>query len=131
MKKEKGMGYYEKHCKYYGKTIKMYFEEGFGYRRISKLIPVAATTIKYWCITFAEANGKKMRSKIYKTHKLAQSTPKLPVIPNDIKSLQAEVARLQKELKDEKLRADAYDIMIDIAESKFNIPIRKKAGAKR
>ncbi|MBK5202059.1 MAG: hypothetical protein JJE21_11105, partial [Spirochaetaceae bacterium] len=49
-----------------------------------------------------------------------------PGIPDDIKALQAEVARLQKELKDEKLRADAYDIMIDIAESKFNIPIRKK-----
>jgi len=45
--------------------------------------------------------------------------------------LQAEVTRLHKELKDEKLRADAYDIMIDIAESKFNISIRKKAGARR
>ena len=115
MKNEKGMEHYEKHRKYYGKATKMYFEKGFSYRHISKLIPVAATTIKYWCITFAEANGKKMRSKIYKTHKSDQSTPKLTGISDDIKSLQAEVARLQKELKDEKLRADAYDIMIDIA----------------
>jgi len=72
-----------------------------------------------------------MRSKIYKTHKSELRTPKLTGIPDDIKSLQSEVAMLQKELKDEKLRADVYDIMIDIAESKFNIPIRKKAGAKR
>jgi len=59
MKNKKGMGYLEKHCKYYWKTTKMYFEEGLSYRCINKLIPVAATTVKYWCITFAEANGKK------------------------------------------------------------------------
>jgi len=59
MKNEKGMGHYEKHRKYYGKVSKMYFEEGFSYRHISKLILVVATTVKYGGITFEEANGKK------------------------------------------------------------------------
>ena len=36
-----------------------------------------------------------------------------------------------KELRKERLRADAYDTMIDIAEDMFKVPIRKKAGAKR
>ena len=50
---------------------------------------------------------------------------------SDIKALQREVIRLQAQLKEESLRADAYDEMINVAESKFNISIRKKVGAKR
>jgi hypothetical protein len=45
MKEEKAIGYYEKHRRYYAKATKLYFEKGLGYRRISKLIPVAVTTI--------------------------------------------------------------------------------------
>jgi transposase-like protein len=131
MKNGKEMGYREKHRRYYAKVTKLYFEDGLGYLRISKLIPVAATTVKNWCITFAEENGIKMEKKVHKVQKPILKTPESTGTPNDIKALQAEVARLQKELKREKLRADAYDMMIDIAESKFNIPIRKKAGAKR
>lgn len=131
MKNEKEMGYREKHRRYYAKVTKLYFEDGLGYLRISKLIPVAATTVKNWCITFAKENGIKMKKKAHKVQKPVLKTPESTGTPNDIKALQAEVAKLQKELKREKLRADAYDMMIDIAESKFNIPIRKKAGAKR
>ncbi|MDR1583524.1 MAG: hypothetical protein LBS55_09775 [Prevotellaceae bacterium] len=49
----------------------------------------------------------------------------------DIQSLQSEVFRLQAQLREERLRADAFDEMINVAESKFNISIRKKVGAKR
>jgi len=49
----------------------------------------------------------------------------------DNRALQEKVASLERQLKKEKLRADAYDTMIDIAEKKFSIPIRKKAGAKQ
>lgn len=52
-------------------------------------------------------------------------------LPEDVKELQAEVARLKKELRHEKMRADAYDMMIDLAEDAFKIPIRKKSGAER
>jgi len=38
---------------------------------------------------------------------------------------------LQAQVKQASLRADAYDEMINVAESKFNIAIRKKAGAKQ
>lgn len=137
MKEEKKLSYHEKHRRYYAKSTKLYFEKGLGYRRISKLIPVAATTIKRWCIIFAEENGitmeKKANANANAKQKLNNKTPDSATItiPDDIKALQAEVARLQKELKHEKLRADAYDTMIDIAETKFNIPIRKKSGAKR
>ncbi|MGB4576860.1 MAG: hypothetical protein WBI06_08180 [Paludibacter sp.] len=72
-----------------------------------------------------------MEKKVQKEKKPNPEVPESTGVPNDIAALQAEVAKLQKELKHEKLRADAYDTMIDIAESKFNIPIRKKAGAKQ
>jgi len=38
---------------------------------------------------------------------------------------------LKKELRREKLRADLNDEIINVAERKFNIQIREKAGAKR
>ena len=52
-------------------------------------------------------------------------------LPEDVKALQEEVLRLKKELKQEKMRADAYDMMIDLAEDAFKIPIRKKSGAEQ
>ncbi|MDD5498783.1 MAG: hypothetical protein PHI10_04805 [Dehalococcoidales bacterium] len=72
-----------------------------------------------------------MDKKVHTVQKPDRNVPDSTDIPSEIKALQAEVAKLQKELKHEQLRADAYDTMIDIAESQFNIPIRKKAGAKR
>lgn len=128
---EEKMGYLEKHSRYYGKAPKLYFKDGLGYRRISKLIPVAATTVKRWCVTFAEENGIQMEKSVKKVQESTREIHNTTGIPDDLKALQAEVSKLQKELKEEKLRADAYDMMIDIAESKFNIAIRKKAGAKR
>lgn len=131
MRNEEEMGYHEKHRRYYGKATKLYFKDGLGYRRISKLIPVAATTVKRWCVTFAEENGIQMEKKVKEVQQPRVETHKTTGMPTDVKALQAEVTKLQEELKQEKLRADAYDMMIDIAESKFNIAIRKKAGAKR
>lgn len=38
--------------------------------------------------------------------------------------------KVQKEVELEKLRAKAFDKMIDLAEERLNIPIRKKSGTK-
>lgn len=48
-----------------------------------------------------------------------------------IRELKAALKKAQKEAELEKLRAKAYDKMIDIAEETFNIPIRKKSGTKQ
>lgn len=45
--------------------------------------------------------------------------------------LQAQLTQARKEAELEKLRAKAYDTMINVAEETFNIPIRKKSGTKR
>ena len=59
----------------------------------------------------------------------ANSTAKEP--EERIRELELESRRLQKALNTETLRAKAFDTMIELAESKFNIPIRKKSGTKR
>jgi transposase len=45
--------------------------------------------------------------------------------------LEAENRRLREELEMEQLRVRALNVMIDIAEDRFNLPIRKKSGAKQ
>lgn len=48
-----------------------------------------------------------------------------------IRELKAELKKARKEAELEKLRAHAYDTMINLAEERFNIPIRKKSGTKQ
>lgn len=45
--------------------------------------------------------------------------------------LEARIKKLESELEYEKLRTEALSTMINIAEERFNIPIRKKSGTKR
>lgn len=51
------------------------------------------------------------------------------VTPADYKQLQSEIARLQSELKREKLRADFYEEMVDFGKEVYGIDL-KKAGTK-
>ena len=45
--------------------------------------------------------------------------------------LAAEIELLKRQLAYEKLKSEAYETMIKIAEQEFKIPIRKKPGAKQ
>lgn len=56
---------------------------------------------------------------------------KKDVSAEDYDALRAEITRLKKELRYEKMRSEALDTMIDVAEEMFNIPVRKKAGTKQ
>lgn len=56
---------------------------------------------------------------------------KQDVNEEDFNALRAEITRLKKELRQEKMRAEALDTMIDVAEEMFNVPVRKKAGTKQ
>ena len=50
---------------------------------------------------------------------------------DEIAKLQARVKELEAQLLHAEIKAEAYDEMINVAEAKFRIPIRKKAGAKQ
>lgn len=51
------------------------------------------------------------------------------ITPGDYKHLQAEISRLQSELKREKLRADFYEEMVAFGKDVYGIDL-KKAGTK-
>lgn len=48
----------------------------------------------------------------------------------EVSELKAQLALLQRELEDERLRREAYQLMVKIAEEEFHIPIEKKFGVK-
>lgn len=93
-------------------------------------ISIPAAQVKY---------GIKSRSSIdewiQKYDFLSQSSMKSKTAEREpVKSLQeleAENRRLRKELDLEQLHTRALNVMIDIAEKQFKIPIRKKPGAKQ
>lgn len=53
------------------------------------------------------------------------------VLPKTIQELQSELKKLRAQLNMAEIKAEAYDELINVAEAKFNIQIRKKAGAKQ
>ena len=115
----------EKKLKYYNQVIEIYKQTGYSAYRIAKLnlVPLDKHTIAAWIANFVAENGTLT------PHTVMQSNQE----PNneELQALKKKVAELEKQLKYQEMRADAYDTMIDIAEKKFNIPIRKKAGAKQ
>lgn len=52
-------------------------------------------------------------------------------VQKDTRELEAENKRLREELELERLRVLSLNVMIDMAEEQFKIPIRKKSGAKQ
>lgn len=65
------------------------------------------------------------KTGIYMPRKRQETTTKTR------EELEAENLRLRRELEEERVRNRALNVMIDIAERQFNIPIRKKHGAKQ
>ena len=50
--------------------------------------------------------------------------------PADVKALEKKIRELEKQLEDEKIRTGMLSRMIDIAETEFKVPTRKKPSTK-
>ena len=129
----------EKRQKYYDEVIRLHFEKGYGEDRIAKILPIGHTTVNRWIANFVAENKnsnliamqrKKCNTKSQK-QQTKQQTPVTTPAADEVEKLKAEIDNLRKALDYEKLRAEAYNTMIDIAEKKFSISIRKKRGAKQ
>ena len=125
----------EKQRLYYDKVIALYRDKHMGRHRIEKIIPVSNYTISEWIRNFVAENpsykSERMKQAEERRKKKAVLESVDSPMPSDMNSLKAEVARLRKALKDESIRADLYNEMINVAEEQFKIPIRKKAGTKQ
>lgn len=113
----------------------LYFNKGVGVTQITRQIPVARSMIYRWIAKFAEANGLKESTDMSKNTAKGQPQSTLQEgqsgSTDDVNVLRARIEELEEQLRHEKMRAEAYNTMIDLAESTFKVPIRNKSGAKR
>jgi transposase-like protein len=112
---------------YLDEILRLHRERGYGEGRISRILPVSHSTISRWIRKFAVENQSRPTAMTKKdSQEQTPSSSTSPMRSGTVESLQAELSRLQSEL-----RADVYNEMINIAEATFKIPIRKKSGAKQ
>lgn len=115
----------EKQRMYYDEVIRLHFEEGYGTDRIENILPIGHSTANRWINNFVAKKGKEYPMK-------KKSAPDKAIdSASEVERLKHEIAVLQGQLKYQQMRAEAYDTMIDIAEKRFKIEIRKKSGAKQ
>lgn len=119
---------------YYEKAMKLYFEEGMPGPHICRVLPISRTILYKWIAIFVEENPQVASMKRVKESGNAQkpsSEVQEDELPKDIMELQSELKKLRAQLNRAEIKAEAYDELINVAEAKFNIQIRKKAGAKQ
>ena len=98
---------------------------------------ISRTSIFRWIRTFADGKVPDRRSQGTPDNKLNPSSmPKKSQKPveseaEELARLREENKRLAEALKMAEWMNHAKDVMIDEAEKMFDIPIRKKAGAKQ
>lgn len=119
----------EKQVKYFYQVIKLHYEEGLSEEKISRILPIGHTTASRWIAIFADEQCKEGKSMgIPSKHKTSDPSTSES---KDVKALEARIKQLERQLEMAELKAEFYDEMINVAEAKFNIPIRKKAGTKQ
>lgn len=106
---------------YYDQVIEFYQKTGYSAYKIEKLgiVPLKRKAI----VNFVAENGK-ITSQTSMQSKESQTNEELD-------ALKAEVAELKEQLRIEKLRNRLNEKIIDIAEERWHIEIRKKAGTKQ
>jgi len=118
----------EKQLKYFDEVIRLHYEEGYGQDRISRLLPIGHSTVSKWIAIFAKEEGKIFGTNDMRKPKKNTSSQ---VTNDEVSKLQTRVKELEAQLLRAEIKAEAYDELINVAEAKFRIPIRKKAGAKQ
>jgi transposase len=118
-----------KQKEHFEEVIRLHYDKGYRAKRISRILPIGHSTVSRWLAIFsAENTGKSVQMR--KTKSQVQPST-VATDANAVATLQAEIVRLKGPLRDAKLRADSYDEMIHVGESRFKISIRKKTVAKR
>ena len=114
--------------------IQEYLNKGCGFRELAAKYGISRTTICKWVAIHQGIHNLPPTEKQvkYSTSSMNSSKKKISAEQlNDQQALQEKIAMLEKQLQWEKLRADALDTMINVAEKQLNISIRKKPGTKQ
>lgn len=113
--------------RYYNQVIDVYKKTGYTSYRIAKLgiVPLSENTIEKWISNFVAEKGKITPHKVTIMRKHQETTSSLET-NNEVEALQKRIKELEAQLLRAEIQAEAYDEMINVAESRFKIPIRKK-----
>lgn len=115
--------------KYFDEVIRLHFKEELLPSKISKILPLDPKTIRVWIRNFAKEKKKNEAKMKKKVKEMMPDAPKRE--RKDTAALLQEIAELKERLRKETVRVDLYNEIINVAEEKFNISIRKKAGTKQ
>ncbi len=111
--------------------ITEYLTQGTGYRQLAAKYGVSRTTINKWVMIHQGIHNLPLTQKQVQYNSSAMNSSKEKSSEAALQNqavLQQKIALLEKQLQWEKLRADALDTMINIAEKQLEITIRKKSG---
>ena len=113
--------------------IHEYLSKGCGFRSLAEKYGISRTTICKWVAIHQGIHNLPPTEKQqkYSVSSMNSSKKKSTSDQQSAEVLQQKIATLEKQLKWEKLRADALDTMINVAEKQLDIAIRKKPGTQQ
>lgn len=143
-----------KKIQYFDEAIRLYYEEGLSGPEICKIIPIHNSNFYRWLDEYdqqrkatrsrvmtkvtqkatdqkIESTSSSIEEEVVQSSGCVSSAPETEDLKEQIKLLKEQLADSQRNLLSAQIRAEAYEELINVAESKFNIKIRKKAGAKQ
>lgn len=113
--------------------IQEYLTQGCGFRKLSAKYGISRTTICKWVLIHQGIHNlpPTQKQQSYSTSSMNSSPKKSSSHNEQTAALQQKIAALEKQLEWQKLRADALDTMINVAEKQLDITIRKKPGTQQ
>jgi len=91
----------QKKEQYYDKVIEARLQNGYSVRRLAKIFPLSKHTIERWIANFAEDNPEVliMGKRTVKRQPVIVEPEPRQQLPDDVKALQAELAKVKEELR--------------------------------
>jgi transposase-like protein len=114
-------------------AIKEYLLEGISYRSLAAKYGVSRSTINKWVLVHQGIYNlpRSRKQNSYDLQQKALSIKSKQPPPKLQNEWERKIALLEKQLEWEKLRSQALDTMINVAERELKIDIRKKPGTKQ
>lgn len=115
-------------------VIQEYLAGGTSYRKLAVKYGISRDVINKWVMIHQGVHNLPLSDQQQKYYFSAMNSSKHKdpdKLQEQEKLLQHKIELLEKQLEWEKLRADALDTMINVAEQQLNISIRKKPGTQQ
>lgn len=115
-------------------VIQEYLSGGTSYRKLSAKYGMSRDVINKWVMVHQGIHNLQPSEQQQKYYISAMNSSKKKFTTEQQQAMQVmqeKIAFLEKQLQWEKLRADALDTMINVAEQQLDISIRKKPGTQQ